>query len=186
MAERIEVTPAADLSGTDKLHLGCGEDYREEWHNVDYVESVDPDEVVDLNAYPWPWDAGQWSLVVAEHVFEHLDDIEDALRETARILKPGGTLRVVLPMGVNARADPDHKHEWTWQTPEFYTGARHWDTDVGLTVVDKTVRMHSLHRGWLSSIHEAAWAWQLARYGPGEWCFSLPAMSGEFQVVFRK
>lgn len=174
-----------------RLHLGCGEDYREAYHNVDYVERVDPDEVVDLNEYPWPWDDNQWSRIEAEHVFEHLDSIKQALAECDRILKPGGILRIVLPMGVNAHADGDHTwgengRIWTWQRPEIECGKRHWDDDCGLTVIDKSVTMHSHMRGLLGAVKKLKWKYHMFAYGPGEWCFNLEAMSGEFTVVFQK
>jgi hypothetical protein len=36
-----------------KLNLGCGDDYKEGFINVD-IEN-DPDVKHDLNSYPWPW-----------------------------------------------------------------------------------------------------------------------------------
>ena len=174
------------------LHLGCGVNQPTAWHNVDVVADVNPDEVVDLDEYPWPWPDASFDRIVAEHVFEHLSDIERALRECERVLRSGGVLYLRLPMGVNAIADPDHswggKHPWTWQTPEFYTGARHWDTDVGLRVREKDVELHSQHSARpLAAAFRAWWLvlWAINQ-GPGEWCWSLPSMSGEFVVVFEK
>lgn len=171
---------------SDKLHLGCGENYRERWHNVDAVEAVSPDEVVDLNETPWPWPDGSFLRIDAEHVIEHLDDTEAVLRECARVLRPHGRLHVTVPMGLNAIADPDHTTVWTWQTPEFYCGARHWDVDVGLSVVDRSVSMHSLYHDVPSqAVSTAVWQVRKAIQGAGEWCFNQPAMSGEFTVVFE-
>jgi predicted SAM-dependent methyltransferase len=170
----------------ERLHLGCGEQYREEWHNVDFVADVEPDELVNLNEYPWPWEDSSFIQIDAEHVFEHLDDIEKALKECKRILRPGGKLRVVLPMGLNSIADPDHSHIWTWQTPEFYCGKRHWDTDCGLDVVSRNVDMHSLYPSdTVRRVFHTLWGLLLTFYGPGEWCFNQPAMSGSFEIIFR-
>lgn len=175
------------MTEADTLRLGCGADTRPNQYNVDKLDLAGVDETTDLEDMPWPWPDESWSLIIAEHVFEHLDDIEGALRECARLLEPGGRLRVVMPMGNNAVADPDHEHVWTWQTPECYCGARHWDVDVGLSVVSKTVDLHTHHRAPLYKlVSRALWEYQLQRYGPGEWCFSLPAMSGEFTVLFQK
>lgn len=181
-----EFTPDGRVA-PDTLHLGCGEDYREGWHNVDYVPSVDPDEVVDLDKYPWPWGDGSFETIRGSHVFEHLEDVEAALRECERILEPGGRLIVTVPVGVDARADPDHNHEWTWRTPTFYCGARHWDTDVGLDVVDRRVDIWSHRRPpRLARLITRYWTWKIRRYGAGAWCFSLPAMSGEFTTIFER
>lgn len=174
------------LSYPEHLHLGCGDNYLKDAHNVDVVPDVGPDEVVDLDDTPWPWPDNTFLHISAEHVFEHLEDVEDALRESARILKPGGRLSITLPIGINSIADPDHKHLWTWQTPEFYCGKRHWDVDVGLSVVDKSVSMHSLYDDNPSRLfHQAKWRLRKLYTGPGEWCFNQQAMSGEFQVVFQ-
>lgn len=178
-------------SSNDILHLGCGEDYHEDAWNVDAVASVNPDEVYNLNELPWPWDSETWDVIRAYHVFEHLEDMEFALRESERLLRAGGYLDLKLPMGVDARADPDHSwgggNSWTYRTPKYYTGKRHWDLDVGLEVHDRQCDLWSLaatrfKKGFIQSI----WEWRKARNGPGEWCFALPQMAGEFTVIFKK
>jgi len=177
--------PADSQQLPEILHLGCGEDYREGAHNVDVVASVGPDEVADLDACPWPWPASSFTRIDAEHVFEHLEDVERALRECQRVLRPGGRLHVTVPMGANAVADPDHKRLWTWQTPEFYCGERHWDTDVGLSVVDKSVETHTHLPLPIGAVERAVFGLQKRSAGPGEWCFNWPGISGDFQVVFE-
>lgn len=169
------------------LHLGCGQDYRPDCHNVDVVNSVDSDEVVDLDNYPWPWPDNSFRQITANHVFEHLEDIEQALRQCSRLLVPGGKLEIAMPLGANAIADPDHKHVWTWQTPDFYCGKRHWDRDVGLDVVKKSVNMHSQYPWPVARLLQRA-KWDIIETvaGPGEWMTNQPAMSGELQVVFRR
>lgn len=170
-----------------RLHLGCGENYREGWTNVDCVKSVNPDQVVNLDETPWPWKDGSIAKIYASHVFEHLESVEDALRECARILIPNGVLVVELPIGVNAVADPDHEHVLTWRTPDYYCGERHWDTDVGLTVMEKSVSLTSHYRrSSLRALQRLKWWFEKKQNGYGEWCFNQPAMSGEFTVVFKK
>lgn len=171
---------------TDTLHLGCGTDIRADAHNVDQLQLDGVDEQVDLAEFPWPWDDASWGEIVAEHVFEHLPDIEQALRESARILKPGGTLEVVMPIGMNAIADPDHEHVWIWDTPEYYTGKRHWDVDVGLEVVDRGVTIHPHLNGVFGAMQKAWLELYKHLHGPGRWMFDVPITSGEFTVVFQK
>lgn len=175
----------------DILHLGCGEDYHEDAWNVDAVPDVDPDEVYNLEELPWPWKSESWDTIRAYHLFEHLKDIQAALRESARLLRPGGNLILKLPMGNDAYADPDHTwgggFPWTWRTPEFYTGKRHWDIDVGLYVTNRRLDLWPIHQTKLQkAIAKAWWHYLLRRRGAGEWAFSLSQMCGEFTVVFEK
>lgn len=44
-----------------------------------------------------PFDTGVFDAVVSHHVFEHLADPIQALRETRRVCRPGGRLLLVLP-----------------------------------------------------------------------------------------
>lgn len=171
----------------DTLHLGCGEDYRAGEWNVDAVASVDPDEVVDLDETPWPWPDATFRYIRAYHVLEHVADIEAALRESARVLQPGCRLVVKLPVGLDAIADPDHKHVWTWRTPEFYCGKRHWDRDVGLRVLSRDVSLWPAgQENPLAALDKLRWSLRRLFDGPGPWCFNQSGSSGEFTVVFEK
>lgn len=179
-------------SDYDTLRLGCGEDTRPDQWNVDLYDVAGVDETQDLNDRPWPWDDGEWSHIVAEHVFEHLESMRGALAESERVLERGGTLRVALPMGRDAYADGTHlwgeRHlPWTWRTPEFYHGERHWDGNLNLRVTDRRVNVWSVHPiRWVRGLQQWYWRQKLSRYGPGEWCFELAPMCGEFTVVFEK
>lgn len=173
---------------TETLHLGCGTNIKPNAHNVDILDLDGVDETVDLSEIPWSYEDNSWSHIVAEHVFEHLPDMQETLAECARILKPGGTLRVVFPIGQNAIADPDHQHQWIWDTAEYYCGKRHWDVDVGLDVVERDVSLHThfpddkrIDSAYLALINKMK-EW----YGQGRWMFDLPITSGEFTVVFQK
>lgn len=183
MSDRLETS-------YQKLNLGCGTDQREgdEWLNVDLVAECDPDLVVDLDAHTWPFVDNSAEHIFAAHVFEHLSDVERGLRECARILQPGGTLELRLPMGLDMQADPDHKpvNEWTWRTPEFFTGKRHWDIDVGLSVVHRDVTLWVQQPGVFGWLQKQKIRWLRNRHGIGEWCFGLESVSGEFRVVFEK
>lgn len=168
-----------------KLHLGCGNTRKDGFENVDYRETPATDTVVDLNEYPWPWPDNSVTEIVAEHVFEHLECVESALRECARVLVSGGRLRVAWPIGMNERADPDHKHTWVWDTPKMYCGHRPWDADVGLNVVERDVSLVS-HLHGVSGVCYKAWlTYQQYSQGNGWWAFDAPFTSGEFTVIFE-
>lgn len=92
-----------------KLHLGCGDNYKDGWVNVDFVGMV-ADELIDLSVFPWPWENGSAEEVYLEHVIEHFERPEFVIKEIHRVLKPGGTVTVITPHkeGVSATAI-DHK-----------------------------------------------------------------------------
>jgi ubiquinone/menaquinone biosynthesis C-methylase UbiE len=49
------------------------------------------------SVYELPYDSGMFDLVVSFSVFEHLHDYELALREVARVLRPGGSFLLGMP-----------------------------------------------------------------------------------------
>jgi len=79
-----------------KLHLGCGDEYREGWVNVDHLSPI-ADEHVNLASFPWPWEDNVAEEVYLEQVLEHFDRPEFVLREIHRVLAPGGTVHVITP-----------------------------------------------------------------------------------------
>ena len=81
-----------------RLHLGCGDDRREGWINVDTREQVAPDVVARaerLSMFP----DDSVDLIEACHLFEHLPlhDAHRALAEWRRVLRHGGELVLELP-----------------------------------------------------------------------------------------
>jgi len=92
-----------------KLNLGCGKDIRQGWENVDLTGPV----VVDLTAYPWPWDDGSVEEISALHLVEHLPSLVAFMDECHRIMAPGGTLYLETPHPLC---------EWFWQDPTHVRG----------------------------------------------------------------
>lgn len=115
----------ADRSGPKpgglKLHLGCGTRTPAGWQNVDAalgarlakirplrpllraigafrLEWSDAIVVHDLRR-PFPWPDASALAVYSSHTLEHLskEDGEHFLRECARVLAPGGVVRIVVP-----------------------------------------------------------------------------------------
>jgi SAM-dependent methyltransferase len=170
----------------EALNLCCGSDQHRDAWNVDVNPACGPDEIHDLNETPWPWPDNAFERVYITHGLEHLESVEAALRESERILTEGGRLKVTWPVGMNERADPDHgSHQWVWDTPEYYCGKRPWDVDVGLTVIDREVSLHTHFQGRLDDAYTRAIEWYERQHGQGRWLFDLPATSGEFTVVFQ-
>jgi SAM-dependent methyltransferase len=81
------------------LNVGCGErKFGEGWVNVDCQAKYNPDVVVNAASMPM-FEDGSAEIVVIHHVLEHLwgDDSTALLRESHRILVPGGRLIVTVP-----------------------------------------------------------------------------------------
>jgi len=110
-----------------KLHLGCGGKHWPGFVNVDMVDGAD----VQCDIRTLPFEDGYADEVHAIHVIEHFWpwDVENTLKEWARVLKPGGRICLELPcldkvLGLFARnqghphntyhalyGDPGHKRE---------------------------------------------------------------------------
>jgi predicted SAM-dependent methyltransferase len=81
-----------------KLHFGCGPRIMVDWVNIDGWSFPGIDLATDLRQ-SLPFGDGTCRLIFTEHVFEHIDaDFRmPVLREFLRVLRPGGTLRIVVP-----------------------------------------------------------------------------------------
>lgn len=105
-----------------RLNLGCGERLVSSWVNVDYAVgarlaravpgfaainrrlrvfglSWSEGVVVHDLRRPLPWATGSVAAVYSSHTLEHLTREEGAalLAECARVLRPGGVVRIVVP-----------------------------------------------------------------------------------------
>ena len=80
-----------------KLNLGCGEDTREGYLNVDIVKGEEIDIVHNLNIFPYPFKDNSVDEIVLQSCLEHLNFPEEVIYELHRILKVGGILEVLCP-----------------------------------------------------------------------------------------
>ena len=84
------------------LHVGCGSDRLPEWlvgfkeTRLDINEAVNPDIVASMLALG---DIGEYDAVFCQHALEHVHqyEVEIALSEFRRVLKPGGVVIVFVP-----------------------------------------------------------------------------------------
>jgi predicted SAM-dependent methyltransferase len=82
-----------------KLQLGSAENTLPGWLNTD-LHGYGRNDVVYLDARkPFPLPDESFDLVFSEHMIEHLTyaDGQTCLRETLRVLRPGGTIRIATP-----------------------------------------------------------------------------------------
>jgi SAM-dependent methyltransferase len=94
-----------------KLNLGCGYNIRQGWLNLDRNATPGVDVVCNLDSENLPFDTNTFSVVLASHVLEHVDDLNRVMKEIYRVLKPGGKAVIVFPYYThpNAWFGFDHK-----------------------------------------------------------------------------
>ncbi len=109
-----------------KLNLGCGNDIRKGWTNLDMYKHDGVDVVHNLEKYPYPFKDNQFELILADNVLEHLDDTIGIMKELYRILRPGGKVILKFPyyQHPNAWVDPTHKKCLTVGTFEYFVKKR--------------------------------------------------------------
>ena len=61
-----------------RLNLGCGEDHKPGYINVDKYGN--PDVLHDLEEFPWPWDDESVEEILMKHILEHLGERTDVYR----------------------------------------------------------------------------------------------------------
>jgi hypothetical protein len=84
-----------------RLNLGCGGRKFPDWINVDKFSTCGPDQIVDLEQFPWPWPDNSVDEVRMFHVLEHLG-AETAvylgiIKELYRVCRDGAAIHIIVP-----------------------------------------------------------------------------------------
>ncbi|HZJ71595.1 MAG TPA: class I SAM-dependent methyltransferase [Planctomycetota bacterium] len=79
------------------------------------------DRIVKADAMALPFAAGSYDVVLALDAFEHFDDDLAAMRETWRVLRPGGVLVATVPafMSLWSPHDDAYHHKRRYRRPQF-------------------------------------------------------------------
>ncbi len=84
-----------------KLNLGCGQNKKDGYVNVDKYDSFQPDVVWDLERFPWPFEDDSVEEIVMFHSLEHMGaDTETFLsimKELYRVAAPDGQVHITVP-----------------------------------------------------------------------------------------
>ena len=88
--------------GPHKLELGAGENGKPGWITTDLLEHPNPNGTYTIGVdvtRSFPFADGCFDVIYAEHMIEHipLNSGISMLRECHRVLKTGGTVRIVTP-----------------------------------------------------------------------------------------
>ncbi len=97
-----------------KLNLGCGQDKKAGYVNVDKYDSFSADVIWDLEVAPWPFETSSAEEIVLCHVLEHLGATTDIflsiMKELYRICAPDGVVHITVPhpRSDGFQGDPTH------------------------------------------------------------------------------
>jgi SAM-dependent methyltransferase len=129
----------ATLVTCDSLEIGGGRNPQPGWTNLDPVHGEGTFRRRIQDGIPLPDASLQQAR--ASHLMEHIAAGAErvfAMNEVWRVLVPGGTFEVVVPLfgGWGALADPTHLSFWVRESFDYFTGATLPDADYGIRYWD--------------------------------------------------
>lgn len=84
-----------------KLNMGCNTDHRPGYVNVDKYPGCNPDLVVDLERFPWPWLTNSIEEICFAHCLEHLGQQTNVylniIQEVYRVCAPDAIVDITVP-----------------------------------------------------------------------------------------
>lgn len=85
----------------DKLNMGCGFKKLNGYWNVDRESKCNPDQVLDFEQTPWPYEDNFFSKITADNILEHLGYdpkvFVNILKEMYRVSKDGSEWYIQVP-----------------------------------------------------------------------------------------
>ena len=170
----------------NKLHLGCGKEYKKGFINIDFNKNRKTDMCFDIRK-KFPFEDNSIDYVYSSHVLEHLtkDEFFKTMKEIWRVCKNGTILDLEMPhfTSVFATQLPDHKSFFGTKTFEIFekgNKVKGGYTDINLKVIDK--KLHFALKKydnfkWASIFRFFDWIfnfgpnWQL--FMERFWCFKV-------------
>ncbi len=104
-----------------KLNLGCGQDYREGWVNLDISSTVGADVVHDIEKLPFPFADGTFDEILCNDIIEHVEYLP-IMKELYRIMAEGGVITIRVPhfTSRNNFIDPTHIKQFSIQLFDYF------------------------------------------------------------------
>lgn len=103
-----------------KLNIGCGNDIRTDYINIDIADIPGVDIVCDINN-ALPFENNSFDFIICNDILEHVD-LEKVLKEIHRVLVNDGIVQIRVPhfTSSNNYIDPTHKRIFSFRTFEFF------------------------------------------------------------------
>ena len=105
-----------------KLNVASGFKRKEDYINIDSDPRTNPDIVRNIER-GLPFSDNQVDEILSEHTLEHInpDLIHFVMFEFWRVLKQGGRLKVIVPIGKGWSNSPEHKCPFDYKSWLFFT-----------------------------------------------------------------
>jgi len=127
-----------------KINLGCGEDIRKGYVNIDKMKIKGVDLQCEIGKETIPLEDNSCNEILASHIFEHIFDLEKLLKELYRISKPGCIIKVRVPYFSHESAFSHYQHvrRFTWTTFDLFNPEhpQHFHSDLKFKVRKKELR----------------------------------------------
>jgi SAM-dependent methyltransferase len=133
------------------LDLGCGPEKVPGSLGLDRVRLPGVDVVADVTSGYLPFRDNSFESVHANHLLEHIHDLDGLLGEIDRITAPVGRIHVVVPYFtcVGAFGDPTHVRFFTYYTFDHFTddpGRHTWFSSTRFTIRNRRIGFGRLFR----------------------------------------
>lgn len=118
-----------------KLNLGCGNDIRKGWLNVDRESMLGVDFLADLSRPGCLADLPEnhFEDIEMSHILEHIPEPLPLLEEIWRVAAPNANLYIKVPHGAHdmAFADPQHVRQYFPASFQFFSQPAYKRADYG-------------------------------------------------------
>jgi len=94
-----------------KLNLGCGNDIRPDFINLDFHKMAGVDVIHNLNKTPYPFKKNEFDYILAKDVLEHLESPVLVLEELYRISKNNAIIDITVPHFSSSNFPSDITHK---------------------------------------------------------------------------
>lgn len=101
------------------LDVGCGINKLPGSVGIDRNPRTRADVLCDLDHLPYPFRDSSFDHLQAIHVIEHVSDVVRAMEEFHRLVRAGGTIRVVTPHYTDFSSFCDPTHRWHLNSYSF-------------------------------------------------------------------
>ena len=152
-----------------RLNLGCGNNIRTGYINIDFEEHEGVDMILDLNECKLPFGDNTVDEIILFHVLEHITDRYGLIRECWRVLKPNGILHMKLPTKIVDITHQSYEHRKDYFYPLYNKveiGGFQSDNLFELVYVKGHRRLSDLFwrfRDWFLNLFTTEWEYKLRK-----------------------